>query len=81
MDSCTEPDEVGRRPAAMIEDSAGCFDDYQVAVQAPPPGSGLPALPADTGLVQAFSGHRRVMVVAMGGPTVEPPTSGSWWTG
>ncbi|WP_329191888.1 MULTISPECIES: hypothetical protein [unclassified Streptomyces] len=105
MDSCTEPGGVGRRLAAMIEESAGCvgeqialykddrnnqynmavftmkdpqdtlrlvtelsmaFDDYQVAVQAPPPGSGLPALPADSGLVQAFTGHGRVMVVAMG---------------
>ncbi|WP_411107721.1 hypothetical protein [Streptomyces sp. cmx-4-9] len=42
------------------------FDDYQVAAQAPPPGSGLPALPADSGLVQAFTGHGRVMVVSMG---------------
>ncbi|MFE9629404.1 hypothetical protein [Streptomyces sp. NPDC006463] len=105
MESCTEPDGVGPRLAAMIEDSAGCvgeqiafykddrnnqfnvavftmkdpqdtlklvtelamaFDDYQVAVQAPPAGSGLPPLPADSGLVQAFTGHGRVMVVAMG---------------
>ncbi|WP_329402814.1 hypothetical protein OG523_01140 [Streptomyces virginiae] len=105
MESCTEPDGVGPRLAAMIEDSAGCvgeqialykddrnnqfnvavftmkdpqdtlglvtelamaFDDYQVAVQGPPPGSGLPTLPADSGLVQAFTGHGRVMVVAMG---------------
>lgn len=105
MESCTEPDGVGPRLAAMIEDSAGCvgeqialyeddrnnqfnvavftmkdpqdtvrlvtelamaFNDYQVAVQAPPAGSGLPRLPADSGLVQAFTGHGRVMVVAMG---------------
>ncbi|MFD9569236.1 hypothetical protein ACFWBI_05255 [Streptomyces sp. NPDC059982] len=105
MESCTEPEGVGPRLAAMIEDGAGCvgeqialykddrnnqfnlavftlkdpgdtvrivtelgmaFDDYQVAVQGPPRGSGLPALPADSGLVQAFTGHGRVMVVAMG---------------
>ncbi|MFE2855462.1 hypothetical protein ACFXJO_30645 [Streptomyces lavendulae] len=105
LESCTEPDSVGPRLAALIEDGAGCvgeqiafykddrnnqfnmavftmkdqrdalrvvteltiaFDDYQVAVQAPPAGSGLPALPADSGLVQAFSGHGRVMVVALG---------------
>ncbi|MFD3700449.1 hypothetical protein ACFWUZ_30720 [Streptomyces sp. NPDC058646] len=105
MRSCTEPDGVGPRLAAMIEASAGCvgeqiafykddrnnqfnvavftmkdpldtlrmvtglsmaFDDHQVAVQAPPPGSGLPTLPADSGLVQGFTGHGRVMVVAMG---------------
>lgn len=105
MESCTEPDGVGPRLAAMIDDSAGCvgeqialykddrnnqfnmavftmkdpqdtlrvvteltmaFDDYQVAVQAPPAGSGLPSLPADSGMVQAFTGHGRVMVVAMG---------------
>ncbi|GLW01554.1 hypothetical protein [Streptomyces lavendulae] len=105
LESCTEPDSVGPRLAALIEDGAGCvgeqiafykddrnnqfnmavftmkdqrdslrvatelamaFDDYQVAVQAPPAGSGLPALPADSGLVQAFTGHGRVMVVALG---------------
>ncbi|MFJ4777277.1 hypothetical protein [Streptomyces sp. NPDC088762] len=105
MESCTEPDGVGPRLAALIEDSAGCvgeqvalykdaqnnqfnlavftmkdpqdtvklvtelamaFNDYQVAVQGPPPGSGLKSLPADSGLVQAFTGHGRVMVVAMG---------------
>ncbi|MFG2877032.1 hypothetical protein ACGFYU_18890 [Streptomyces sp. NPDC048337] len=105
MESCTEPDGIGPRLAALIEDSAGCvgeqvalykdaqnnqfnlavftmkdpkdtvkvvtelamaFNDYQVAVQGPPPGSGLKTLPADSGLVQAFTGHGRVMVVAMG---------------
>lgn len=105
MESCTEPDGVGPRLAALIDDSAGCvgeqvalykdaqnnqfnlavftmkdpkdtvkvvtelamaFNDYQVAVQGPPPGSGLKTLPADSGLVQAFTGHGRVMVVAMG---------------
>ncbi|MFD9409982.1 hypothetical protein ACFWBN_23620 [Streptomyces sp. NPDC059989] len=105
MESCTEPDGVGPRLAALIDDGAGCvgeqvalykdaqnnqfnlavftmkdpkdtvkvvteltmaFNDYQVAVQGPPPGSGLKTLPADSGLVQAFTGHGRVMVVAMG---------------
>ncbi|MFB6620557.1 hypothetical protein ACIGFK_42340 [Streptomyces sp. NPDC085524] len=105
MESCTEPDGVGPRLAAMIQGGAGCvgeqialykddrnnqfnmavftmkdpqdtlkvvtelamaFDDYQVAVQAPPAGSGLRTLPPDSGMVQAFTGHGRVMVVAMG---------------
>ncbi|MFI6446756.1 hypothetical protein [Kitasatospora sp. NPDC050543] len=42
------------------------FDDYEVGVQAPPPGSGLPTLPADSGLVQAFAGGGRAMVVGLG---------------
>ncbi|MGW3513382.1 hypothetical protein [Streptomyces sp. NPDC000994] len=42
------------------------FDDYQVAAQAPPPGSGLPTLPADSGMVQSFTGHGRAMVVGLG---------------
>ncbi|WP_328718697.1 hypothetical protein OHT52_03825 [Streptomyces sp. NBC_00247] len=45
---------------------SAAFDDYQVAAQAPPPGSGLPTLPADSALVQAFSGYARVMTVGMG---------------
>ncbi|MEV7730128.1 hypothetical protein AB0P15_36260 [Streptomyces sp. NPDC087917] len=50
----------------LVTELAMAFDDYQVAVQAPPSGSGLPSLPADSGMVQAFTGHGRVMVVAMG---------------
>ncbi|MFE9174574.1 hypothetical protein ACFYNZ_35005 [Streptomyces kebangsaanensis] len=42
------------------------FNDYQVAAQAPPPGSGLPTLPADSGMVQAFTGQGRAMVVGLG---------------
>ncbi|MFG2616909.1 hypothetical protein ACGFXC_04740 [Streptomyces sp. NPDC048507] len=103
--SCTEPDAVGPRLAAMIRDGAGCageqtalykdegnnqftlavftledpvdavhivarlgtaFDDYQVAVQGPPPGSGLATLPPDSGLVQGFGSSGRVVVVALG---------------
>ncbi|MCX4546106.1 hypothetical protein [Streptomyces sp. NBC_01565] len=49
----------------LVTELGMAFDDYQVAVQGPPPASGLPTLPADSGLVQAFTGHGRVMVVAM----------------
>lgn len=41
------------------------FDDYQVAAQAPPPGSGLRTLPADSGMVQSFTGHDRAMLVGL----------------
>lgn len=41
------------------------FDDYQVAAQAPPPGSGLRTLPADSGMVQSFTGQGRAMVVGL----------------
>ncbi|MEV7525123.1 hypothetical protein [Streptomyces sp. NPDC091371] len=42
------------------------FDDYQVGAQAPPPGSGLRTLPPDSGMVQAFTGQGRAMVVGLG---------------
>lgn len=42
------------------------FGDYQVAAQAPPPESGLPVLPADSGMVQSFSGYGRAMMVGLG---------------
>ncbi|WP_328302939.1 hypothetical protein OG389_34380 [Streptomyces sp. NBC_00435] len=42
------------------------MDDYQVAAQAPPAGSGLPVLPADSGMVQAFTSQGRAMVVGLG---------------
>ncbi|WP_412075288.1 hypothetical protein ACLF6K_04815 [Streptomyces xanthophaeus] len=45
---------------------AMAIDDFQVAAQAPPPGSGLPTLPADSGMVQSFTGQGRAMVVGMG---------------
>ncbi|MEE1781904.1 hypothetical protein PUR71_03010 [Streptomyces sp. SP17BM10] len=40
--------------------------DYQVGAQAPPPGAGLPVLPADSGMVQAFAGAGRAMIVGLG---------------
>ncbi|MFJ4677971.1 hypothetical protein [Kitasatospora sp. NPDC088783] len=40
-------------------------ENYQVAVQLPPEGSGLRALPADSGLVQDFSAYGRGMLVGM----------------
>ncbi|MFF8943051.1 hypothetical protein ACF1A5_12430 [Streptomyces sp. NPDC014864] len=42
------------------------FNDYEVAAQAPPPGSGLPTLPANSGMVQAFTGQGRAMVAGLG---------------
>ncbi|MEU9104366.1 hypothetical protein AB0D54_08350 [Streptomyces xanthophaeus] len=45
---------------------AMAIDDFQVAAQAPPPGSGLRTLPADSGMVQSFTGQERAMVVGMG---------------
>ncbi|GAA2247252.1 hypothetical protein GCM10010430_31820 [Kitasatospora cystarginea] len=39
--------------------------DFQVAVQLPPDGSGLRALPADSGLVQQFAGMGNAMLVGM----------------
>ncbi|MFJ4845264.1 MULTISPECIES: hypothetical protein [unclassified Streptomyces] len=41
------------------------FGDYQVAAQTPPRGSGLPVLPADSGMVQSFAGVGRVMIVGL----------------
>ncbi|GLW70920.1 hypothetical protein Kpho02_32190 [Kitasatospora phosalacinea] len=41
-------------------------DDYQVAVQLPPPGSGLRELPADSGLVQSVTGLGHSLMVSMG---------------
>ncbi|MFD3876119.1 hypothetical protein [Streptomyces sp. NPDC058623] len=50
----------------LVNELAMAFDDYQVAAQAPPPASGLPTLPPDSGMVQSFTGHGRVMVVGLG---------------
>ncbi|MET9604258.1 hypothetical protein ABZZ17_04225 [Streptomyces sp. NPDC006512] len=50
----------------LVFELSRAFDDYQVAAQGPPPGSGLPTLPADSGMVQSFAGDGRVMVVGMG---------------
>lgn len=50
---------------AIVTRLSMAFDDYQVAAQAPPPDSGLPTLPADSGLVQAFTGQGRAMVAGL----------------
>ncbi|MBD0691771.1 hypothetical protein [Streptomyces sp. CBMA123] len=42
------------------------FEDFEVGAQAPPPASGLPTLPPDSGMVQAFSGSGRAMLVSLG---------------
>ncbi|MGW7817958.1 hypothetical protein ACWGLF_07440 [Streptomyces puniciscabiei] len=39
--------------------------DYEVPMLVPPAGSGLQALPADSGLLQAFVGEHRLLVVGM----------------
>ncbi|WEH38964.1 hypothetical protein OG233_05250 [Streptomyces sp. NBC_01218] len=52
--------------ADLVMELAHDFEDYQVAAQAPPPESGLPVLPADSGLVQAFGGGGRAAVIALG---------------
>jgi hypothetical protein len=49
----------------LVTQLSMAFDDYQVAAQAPPPGSGLPTLPADSGMVQSFTGQGRAMVVGL----------------
>ncbi|MFC9331965.1 hypothetical protein [Kitasatospora sp. NPDC057015] len=103
--SCTEPDSVGPRLAAMIEQGKGCvseqvalykdsennqfnlavftmrdpkdtvrlvteltmaFDDFEVGAQAPPPTAGLRTLPPDSGMIQAFTGSGRAMIVCLG---------------
>ncbi|WP_329376183.1 hypothetical protein OG625_01630 [Streptomyces sp. NBC_01351] len=50
----------------LVSRLAMAFDDYQVGAQAPPPGSGLRTLPPDSGMVQAFTGQGRAMVVGLG---------------
>ena len=50
----------------LVTELSMAFDDYEVGAQAPPPDSGLPTLPADSGLVQAFTGQERAMVVGLG---------------
>ncbi|MBW5482473.1 hypothetical protein [Streptomyces bambusae] len=52
--------------ASLVFGLSRAFDDYQVAAQAPPPASGLPTLPPDSGIVQSFTGQGRVMVVGLG---------------
>ncbi|WP_405714873.1 hypothetical protein OG264_35590 [Streptomyces xanthophaeus] len=50
----------------LVSRLAMAIDEFQVAAQAPPPGSGLRTLPADSGMVQSFTGQERAMVVGMG---------------
>ncbi|MFI0940313.1 hypothetical protein [Streptomyces sp. NPDC021020] len=49
----------------LVTELGMAFDDYEVGTQAPPPGSGLRTLPADSGLVQSFTGQGRTMVVGL----------------
>ncbi|KOV71032.1 hypothetical protein [Streptomyces sp. MMG1121] len=39
--------------------------DYEVPVLTPPAGSGLRALPADSGLVQSFAGRNKLLVIGL----------------
>jgi hypothetical protein len=50
----------------LVTELSMAFDDYEVGAQAPPPDSGLPTLPADSGLIQSFTGQERAMVVGLG---------------
>lgn len=52
--------------ALTITEALGAHPtDYEVAVQLPPPGSALRALPASSGLVQAFVSYGHLVVVGM----------------
>ncbi|KQV24024.1 MULTISPECIES: hypothetical protein [unclassified Kitasatospora] len=50
----------------LVTELTIAFDSYEVGAQAPPPGSGLATLPPDSGMVQAFTGQGRAMVVGLG---------------
>jgi hypothetical protein len=50
---------------AIVSSLSADPTDYEVAVQMPPKGSGLRELPADSGLVQAFSSYGHLVVVGM----------------
>ncbi|MEU8514970.1 hypothetical protein AB0C76_25765 [Kitasatospora sp. NPDC048722] len=52
--------------AHVLTRLAADVTDYQVGAQAPPPGAGLPVLPADSGMVQSFAGAGRAMIVGLG---------------
>ncbi|WP_042363681.1 hypothetical protein [Streptacidiphilus neutrinimicus] len=56
-----DPDDVVHMVTALSMNPT----DYEVGVLEPPTGSGLMALPADSGLVQAFAGSRGLMVVGL----------------
>ncbi|MBP0449403.1 hypothetical protein J5Y04_07530 [Kitasatospora sp. RG8] len=55
-----------RDTAHLLAQLSMAFGDQQVSPQTPPPGWGLPALPAGSGKVQAFSGIGRALVVGLG---------------
>ncbi|MER7845724.1 hypothetical protein ABTZ03_17460 [Kitasatospora sp. NPDC096077] len=42
------------------------YQNFEVGAQAPPPASGLPTLPPDSGMVQGFTGTGRAMLVGLG---------------
>ncbi|MFF9198870.1 hypothetical protein ACF09L_27075 [Streptomyces sp. NPDC014779] len=50
----------------LVTELSAAFDDYQVAAQAPPAGSGLRTLSPTSGMVQSFAGVGRTMVVGLG---------------
>jgi hypothetical protein len=50
----------------LVTELTMAFDDFEVGAQAPPPASGLPVLPADSGMVQAFTGAGRAMLATLG---------------
>ncbi|WP_457028712.1 hypothetical protein [Kitasatospora sp. P5_F3] len=50
----------------LVTELSIAFDSYEVGAQAPPPASGLATLPPDSGMVQAFTGQGRAMVVGLG---------------
>ncbi|MFF3115949.1 hypothetical protein ACFVSN_43055 [Kitasatospora sp. NPDC057904] len=52
--------------AHVLTRLAADITDHQVGAQAPPPGAGLPVLPADSGMVQSFAGAGRAMIVGLG---------------
>jgi hypothetical protein len=50
----------------LVTELTMAFDDFEVGAQAPPPASGLRTLPADSTLIQAFTGSGRAMVAGLG---------------
>jgi hypothetical protein len=50
----------------LVTELSMAFQDFEVGAQAPPPSSGLRTLPADSTMVQAFTGTGRAMVVGLG---------------
>ncbi|AUG75333.1 hypothetical protein CFP65_0362 [Kitasatospora sp. MMS16-BH015] len=52
--------------AHLVTGLTMAFDDFEVGAQAPPPTAGLRTLPPDSGMVQAFAGSGRAMIVGLG---------------